>query len=189
MEHIFSTSNSPVKENILKIILIAALLAATPASALIYDFDSLTPTVYGGSYVTSGSIVGVQVAPNATNYLNTIGMGGISFGPIKTANISFDVGSPDNYNKFEVLGLNDEVLYSKTLTGNGNRNVVNTISYSVLSPVFVTGLRFYSGQPAMEVDNINIEAVPEPATWAMMIAGFGLVGMSLRNEKRKTVLQ
>lgn len=35
---------------------------------------------------------------------------------------------------------------------------------------------------------ITIAAVPEPATWSMMIIGFGAVGFSLRR-KRKTVLK
>ncbi len=34
------------------------------------------------------------------------------------------------------------------------------------------------------IDDVTLRAVPEPATWAMMIAGFGLVGMGLR---RRTV--
>jgi choice-of-anchor C domain-containing protein len=35
------------------------------------------------------------------------------------------------------------------------------------------------------LDNVSISgAVPEPATWAMMIVGFGVVGASLRNRRR-----
>lgn len=40
--------------------------------------------------------------------------------------------------------------------------------------------------------NVNLEpvpptsAVPEPATWAMMIAGFGLIGVTLRRRRRLT---
>jgi hypothetical protein len=36
------------------------------------------------------------------------------------------------------------------------------------------------------VDNITLTAVPEPATWAMMIAGFGMAGMAIR--RRRTAL-
>jgi hypothetical protein len=35
-------------------------------------------------------------------------------------------------------------------------------------------------------DNIQSNFVPEPATWAMMIAGFGMVGGALR--RRRTAL-
>ncbi len=33
------------------------------------------------------------------------------------------------------------------------------------------------------VDNISLAVVPEPATWAMMIMGFGLIGGALRSAK------
>lgn len=33
------------------------------------------------------------------------------------------------------------------------------------------------------LDNVSVTAVPEPATWAMMIAGVGLVGASMRRRR------
>lgn len=36
------------------------------------------------------------------------------------------------------------------------------------------------------IDNVTMSAVPEPATWALMIGGFGLAGMQLRR-RRSTV--
>jgi hypothetical protein len=38
------------------------------------------------------------------------------------------------------------------------------------------------------VDNVVIAAVPEPASWAMMIAGFGLVGGALRRRETRVAL-
>lgn len=38
------------------------------------------------------------------------------------------------------------------------------------------------------LDNISIAAVPEPASWAMMIGGFALVGGALRSRRRSTAL-
>ena len=35
------------------------------------------------------------------------------------------------------------------------------------------------------IDNITISAVPEPATWAMMIIGFGAAGAAMRNNRRR----
>lgn len=37
------------------------------------------------------------------------------------------------------------------------------------------------------LDNVSIAAIPEPATWAMMIAGIGLVGATMR--RRRTTVQ
>ncbi|QTD57656.1 PEPxxWA-CTERM sorting domain-containing protein [Parasphingorhabdus cellanae] len=39
---------------------------------------------------------------------------------------------------------------------------------------------------AFNTNNINVSAVPEPATWGMMIFGFGMVGGALRR-RRKSV--
>jgi PEP-CTERM motif len=43
---------------------------------------------------------------------------------------------------------------------------------------------FGGGDGALRVD---LAAIPEPATWAMMIMGFGLVGGTLRSRKAATV--
>lgn len=40
------------------------------------------------------------------------------------------------------------------------------------------------GLPIYETRNISLAAVPEPATWAMMIGGLGLVGGALRSARR-----
>ena len=49
-----------------------------------------------------------------------------------------------------------------------------------------------NNQWAFDILNVNGAtqggAVPEPATWAMMLVGFGAAGVSLRYRRRKTVL-
>jgi hypothetical protein len=40
--------------------------------------------------------------------------------------------------------------------------------------------------PTYSFTILGVGAVPEPATWAMMIAGFGLVGASMRRRERRT---
>ena len=37
------------------------------------------------------------------------------------------------------------------------------------------------------LDNVSVEAVPEPATWGMMLAGFGLVGVASRRRRGRRV--
>ena len=59
---------------------------------------------------------------------------------------------------------------------------------------YFTGSPYNQNQPAFSNRDLAFSmsgvtsAVPEPATWAMMIVGFGLVGGSMRVSRRKVTL-
>lgn len=66
--------------------------------------------------------------------------------------------------------------------------------YFVFTPTTSTAvLSFLSigtpnGQPPIALlDNVSLQAVPEPATWAMFLAGFGLVGFAARRRRTAVV--
>ena len=71
-----------------------------------------------------------------------------------------------------------------------NSNAFQTFSgtYNVLnnSPVTLSFTQL-GGDPfrGSIIDSIAITAVPEPATWALMILGFGIVGSALRRRRGK----
>jgi len=62
-------------------------------------------------------------------------------------------------------------------------NSIALVSFSLIPNV--------NGAGIFGIDDLsftaNVSAVPEPTTWAMMIAGFGLVGVGLRTRKRNGV--
>jgi len=66
------------------------------------------------------------------------------------------------------------VLHAFTITS-GFIDGVNTLSF----------VNFDAGSPAaVRVDNAILTAsVPEAATWAMLIAGFGLTGAAMRRRR------
>jgi hypothetical protein len=51
--------------------------------------------------------------------------------------------------------------------------------------VRIQNVLFDAGGNDFAIDNISISAVPEPATWAMMILGFFGLGSALRSQRRR----
>ena len=74
-----------------------------------------------------------------------------------------------------------------TIAGNGSNGLVSTGS-TTISREFLVGAAFNSGNnDGFKIASITVApAVPEPATWAMMIVGFGAIGFALRSAKRQS---
>jgi hypothetical protein len=62
---------------------------------------------------------------------------------------------------------------------------IETASSNSTSLVF--GLEQVSGYSGL--DDINVTAVPEPSTWAMMLLGFAVVGFAAYRRKSRAALQ
>jgi hypothetical protein len=184
-----------------------ATLSVAPGSdpyagpAPTYDFE--TPAPVSGGTVTTGFSGGVHAQPfgSTGNYWTvgpTEGTPGkldlSSFAGI--ASVSFIWGSVDSFNTLDVLDRLDNVIATFTganaaLPPNGNQtdpttNPLATISFDGIMQGNIGGLRLSSTQNAFETDNFAVTAVPEPAIWAMLLIGFGFVGVSLRGRKRQT---
>ncbi len=65
-------------------------------------------------------------------------------------------------------------------------NTYNFTATSTTSVLKFTSLANTASGPAL--DNVSISAVPEASTWAMLIAGFGMVGVSARRRRRSVAL-
>ena len=50
--------------------------------------------------------------------------------------------------------------------------------------MLLKAFRFSSSNIAFELDDIATTNVPEPSTWATLIAGLTLVGLSMRRRER-----
>lgn len=184
----------------------AITLSATPGAAVYagptptFDFNSATPE-YNGS-IFSGSVGGVRAQPfgSTGGYISVGPTDGnprtldlSAFGLINE--ISFIWGSVDSYNTLDVLDAASNVIASFTganaaVNPNGNQtspatNPIAKLTFTGADQGLVSGLRFKSTSNAFEVDNVAIKtaAVPEPATWMMMFAGFGILGRSMRRRR------
>eukprot|EP01036_Dinobryon_divergens_P051821 gene51821-69357_t len=173
---------------------------------LIADFNNAnTPTAVllpGFSLVLTGSTVGVGegqsgysgTLPNdPTHYLTIPANASASlFSTAGLLNFSFYMGSADTYNSVQFIGDN----YNYTLNGGAftggyvgqSWNWGRRINFD-FGGARVNQVILRSSGNSFELDNLagSTGAVPEPATWAMMIIGFGAVGSVLR--QRRLVLQ
>jgi hypothetical protein len=106
--------------------------------------------------------------------------------------ISLYWGSVDAYNKVTLLGRNNQVLGAFT----GNQLSMQNGSWwaaaanrrvgFVADPgEWIHAVRLDASGVAFEFDDIAAGAVPEPAGWAMLITGFGLVGAAQRRREAK----
>jgi hypothetical protein len=174
----------------------------------VVTFDA--PSAAGIVNITSGSVItaagnisGVRAAPAGTavgGVYQSVGTGGSStfdFGGYLTPNnaltgFSLYWGSVDNYNFVDFLKADNTVVASfggaQLPQFDGNQTAATTnprVTFLIDSLDQVTKVRLRSTSNAFEYDTFAITTggVPEPASWAMLIAGFGLVGAALRRRR------
>ena len=179
---------------------------ALPGQAIVFDFNGVTPELSGNYSLVSGSVGGEYAAPagDGTQFAVVPADGAPTPGvalldltgfanPIRSLSLYW--GSIDTYNTLEFLD-GASVIYTITggmlppadgnqSAGSTNRRVNVDFGFGGQS---LTGLRFTSTGKAFEFDDIAVGGVPEPQTWAMLIIGFGLVGVTARRRSRATVV-
>lgn len=183
-------------------------LFSPTVGSMLYDFDAIAdPNVTYIGNVMQGPQQGDQSASppfngdvngDITKYASVQADTTGTFSTLNgfaLSDFSFYLGSPDDYNTltFNFLGggsqtLVGEDIWGGVVLGNGDRTKGFRVYYDfggdkVTSIVFGTG-----DQDAFEFDGLaaSVTAVPEPATWAMMIMGFGAAGAMIR--RRRTIL-
>ncbi|MEO5492397.1 MAG: choice-of-anchor C family protein [Sphingomonas sp.] len=166
-----------------------------------------TPLTAGSTAITGWTVGGDSVDYigsywNAQSGSRSVDLSGNAPGSIFQ---TFDTVLGQIYNVTFFLGANGDgpppfKTVGVTATGNatGNYSVAttafppNVTNWSPFNYVFTatgtsTTLTFAStGTTAFgaALDNVNVTAVPEPATWALMILGFGAVGGVMRRRRQ-----
>jgi len=167
---------------------IALAISSAANAAIVVTVPS--PPVYAPP--TSGGLIG-QVTAGATNNdtftFNVIGAPALFSGQLSNTGIS---SGPGNLNFSNIVLDGMSGLFSLVTmpgsaetwaccTPNGNGAILlatgqHTLTYTVANTSDVLGT--YAGN-----FNFAVAPVPEPATWAMMLLGFGAMGFSLRRRR------
>lgn len=164
--------------------LLFATGSSTPGGYYAAPFGDTTQYAYITPYTQTSS------TGNSPVTFSTAGLGNFN-------RVSFYWGSMDSFNVLTFLGAGGSTLATYTGTsfntlatddGQLSRYVTFTIDPAYVG--MVTGIRFASnGLAAFEIDNFVVgTAVPEAATWAMMMVGLGVVGGAMRRRKAKVAV-
>lgn len=187
---------------------LAMIAVAAPVQAQsVIDFNS-PPASGSATYTVSGVIFSTVVptgslqfltSPNNTNAL----IGGFSTGlpelradflSALTGTVSVDLG--DYGGDPDLLFLQ---LFDASNTSLGFTSLLTTSSDTTLHTLSLSGANIayaifgarppsLSGSSALAdnftfISTLNVSAIPEPATWAMTLIGFGAIGVVLRRRR------
>lgn len=164
------------------------------------DFE----TTAGGAPTVLGSSVGVDYAPLGLTFNNAFyaecggGCPDPSLGAfISSSNFSspFSVTFSSLISNFSAVNVSYSSALATAYDGNGailGTSAASSGQYNgaMLSFGFggIKSITFQGNNSGFGVDNFRfdagVSAVPEPATWAMMLFGFGAIGMTMRRRRR-----
>ena len=178
----------------------AAAFDAVTAGATLVDFESALPaslSIAGGS-ITNNSGCGALCGFNTTS-------GGQNFLSLFGGSATFNFTSAVNAFGFFVSGLQTNLVGQQTVTfSDGSQQVINFpsavqggnggggafIGFTDFGKSILS-VTVNVSNDIVAIDDLrfgNIGApVPEPATWAMMIAGLGAVGYAMRRRRNVAV--
>ena len=199
-----------IKARMRKFFLAAVLSAPLLASAtnLIQngDFESYAPSFSGFSVVNAGS----SLLTNWTVGATSVDVINGSYGAIQGNSIDL-LGTPGpgslSQNFATVSGQKYRLTFDLSANGSGGDSKALTVHFggavgsffgsngavapgslsftanSVLSTLsFTSALNGYSGAV---IDNVAVSAVPEPESYAMLLAGLGVIGAAIKRRKAK----
>jgi hypothetical protein len=172
-----------------------AVTGAAPSG--IYG-PGLTP---GIAAPPTGDLTKFYAVIGANPATNFVTFGSSTATPLGITTFRFDVSSLDSYNTISFFDKFGNLVDS--FTGNALTNPINVANGDQFSPTTnlrltftnfsspVATVRFTSSSNSFEFDNVGGAGVgittfsgggaPEPMTWAMLLAGFGVLGLALRS--------
>lgn len=142
------------------------------ADQTVRNVSSCPFSLCGGNTTAGGSKFIELYGGNLTStFSNSIGAFGVYVGGVQLPSVTLTFNNGQN----------------QTISLNGSGGRLNFVGFTDTSNS-ITSVRLNATNDIITFDDMrfgSVAAVPEPATWAMMIAGFGLVGGAMRYRRRR----
>ena len=172
---------------------VAALLAAAPAAAVVYTVNVGNSTLGATGFIETDGTIGTIGSGNIIDWEFNLADNGTSFtlsgasnsGKLVSGN-TLSATATSLFFDFSGSGL---AAFQNPAIGSGINFICftgNGICGGGSNRISITTNTFGDGIPQSGLVQIGTAAggaVPEPASWAMLIAGFGLVGAVARRRR------
>lgn len=163
-----------------------------PVVAFFSGFQLGLPSSYGGSGALYGGAYGSSqygvVHGDATITLSKgvryFGLWAAALDGGNTVELFNGAARLGSYNLVSTIGSLGAAYYGNPNNGGDSGEPFAFVNFASAEPI--TSIQFHEGGGGgFEFDNVTLAgAVPEPASWAFMLCGFGLIGRSMR---RRTI--
>ncbi len=172
---------------------VASLMPATAAQAATYVATRTIGAATADISITTDGTLGALSASHVTDW--TISLSdGLSAAVMTKANSYFSVVDEG------FVATSSDLLFDFDLSGNGlvfqsltGRNLYCLTATDLSCAGYGAGELIVLGNPAYTAATTgtlvmaSVPGVPEPATWAMMVAGFGAIGLTARRKSATAV--
>jgi hypothetical protein len=156
-----------------------AVLSAVPAKAFVYNFSFASSLDSGSGSFTTGDASSPFTLTSISGIVDGVAINGLDFSGWATGDQLYYASAPHFTVPGIVFGDINGVLYNLTSYPDGTDRVTNNVvdpgGFGDPTPVALTSL--------------VITAVPEPATWAMMVLGFAGLGFMAYRRKAQPSLR
>lgn len=170
--------------NFAKILVVPALvLSATAANAVTYVFEAFSSFGRGPNNTTTYS-GGFEVTVASPITVDTV----LPLASLTSCSVIASFGNPVCTNQSVRFGLfPDTVVFAHAFNNPDDGDAGSNFYYFDIAAATTDGVYasvlFGTDQQGRLTVRDAGAVIPEPAAWAMMIAGFGLVGSSLRRRR------
>ena len=168
----------------------SSALSPYPGGQEFLQASTASPT--GGNFVVLDGDVNVRGALSQTINGLTVGMGYLLTFDWGAGQLASRTGATTEQLQVSFGGQTylTPILNNASAGFSGwNSAAFNFTATSTSQVLSFLSLGTPSGLPPVALlDSVSVQAVPEPATWAMMLLGFGMVGAATRYRRRKTTV-